>query len=860
MSLEQITIRIAHGGVVFHRIGRWSRNGVPYLIARTTDGATIKGEMSDAVEGDQYRLWGEWREQKRSEYGTAFEFQHYESIIGEAPAAVAKFLSRHIAGVGSRNAQRIVDHFGADALGVLRAAPERIAECTGVSPTVVAHIKDYFSDQTIFDPTAYTRLLELFAGQKFPQKLLKKLIDDFGSAAPSIVVGNPYILLNYQRMGWKTVDGWALTSELIKYPHNGIERARAAIYEYLVQVRNDGHTWAPLIDLKSSMHRFTSLPLNGDALESLIADHIVTRDTTDTGMDSYALSYLHYAEKGIARHLVRLWLAGSPLRRAYGTTGLEEEQIPAAENLSNWPVAVLTGGAGTGKSTLTINILGSILDQSEGYDAIKVMAPTGKAAKRDAELIAQHLPDSGIVPTTIHSALAAAASDEPLGVPASSAKFGRGRAEFGFRHNEADTLPANHVVIEELSMCDAVLFNKALGACADGTRVLLVGDPNQLPSVQAGAVLRDLILAGWPTATLTKPRRNAGRIVHSCHAILRGDTPIPAPRFNLEIGDNYVHIEESDPNKIPDIIARLHDNPNRDPKRDIQVITAENYKKPIACRNLNDILSAKLNPRPNGGGIELPDGNGNGNGNGDDDEGGGVRFRPEDKVIRLENGSVAELIALDIGSNGDLADDYDSVTWDWQGRLYEVRETKVVNGDMGIVKDMVEDRYGFHVIVQFTNPNRLCRLPYATCELALAYAITVHKSQGSGFPYVILPVHQIFHKGLFSREFLYTAFSRAEQALVTVGTRESIALAVGRKTIHQRRTRLREFVAAEVAGWEREHDGRSLWSEPTRDRSEDDGEGYPGEEREAVDSGDSNGDNDGSGVAESAESFDDWDV
>jgi exodeoxyribonuclease V alpha subunit len=355
-------------------------------------------------------------------------------------------------------------------------------------------------------------------------------------------------------------------------------------------------------------------------------------------------------------------------------------------------------------------------------------------------------------------------------------------------------------------MVDVSLGASLLRAVAPGTRVVFVGDPNQLPSVGPGSVLRDMIAAGVPTAMLTQIQRSAGRIVRACHAIKDGVEPRPSGEADIEGGENWIHLESDEPKEIVETIVNLHATvKTMDPLWDMQVVTPQKTRLPFACDNLNRRLSALLNhlaaqeDAANGKAGEVS-GEVPRDVQAEGEEGYGPPFRVGDKVVRTKNG-IADELMVPGPTNGFITDEEDfRVDWNWDGKPWRLTETDVVNGDMGTVLDIVPGDKDAFVVVKFRLPDRLCRLPYGDCHLIPAYAMTAHKCQGSGFPYVIVPVHHSFYwdqktqTGLFNRELLYTAISRSEKLLVTVGQASAIRAAIGRKTLHQRNTRLRELL------------------------------------------------------------------
>jgi exodeoxyribonuclease V alpha subunit len=497
-----------------------------------------------------------------------------------------------------------------------------------------------------------------------------------------------------------------------------------------------------------------------------------------------------------------------PLPCAFDVSGLNEEQAAALQLIEANGVAILTGPPGCGKTFTITKAIVSLL--GSGIRSIHIATPTGKAARRAAELLQGKLPNGITIPcTTIHRLLGPKPNltDAP-GVPSDVAKMGRGRDSFSFTHNEADPILVDFLVIDESSMIDVRLGASLLRAVAPGTRVVFVGDHNQLPSVGPGSLLRDMMESGVPTAQLTQIQRNSGRIVRACHAIKDGVVPEPAPAIDLAIGDNWFHIELEDPHQIAKQIVELHRTYRNfpDPVWDLQIVTPQKSRLPIACDNLNRLLSAKLNhfgKAHEEGEASEPDEDNFGDGSGDDE---GARmaqdiwvpFRRGDKVIRTKNGLCDLMTRIEpVTDRADPeAGESTRTDWRWDLEAWSLSETDIVNGDMGTVMDIVEDGKDTYVVVKFRMPERLCRLPFGECHLSQAYAITCHKAQGSGYSYVIVPVHHSFYwdsktqRGLFNREWIYTAISRSERMLMTVGQFSAVRAAVGRRTVHRRKTRL----------------------------------------------------------------------
>jgi exodeoxyribonuclease V alpha subunit len=801
MTLETLDATI--GRILHHAPSPWDPAGIPYLIARTARGETIKGKLWRPIEEAPYRLWGAWRLQKPYKDRPpeqAFEFVYAEPLSDRSAVGISQYLSNHIDGIGPRLAGRLVDEFGEETLDILRAEPDRASQVRGITPTLVEAIQAHFAEQLRFDPAAYARLIDLFgqAAVRVPQKVILKLLEFWGSNAPEIVRERPYLLLALPGLGWKTVDTFA-QSPAVGYDSRGPARQRSAILETLERIAGNGHTYADRVDIESG-----SFSLIGYVPQSGVWGELVEKELIeqDEGTDTWSLPVLAEAERSIAGQLQILAERATPLEFELQSDRLNEDQQAALRVIQEYGVAILAGPPGVGKSHSTAALIKCLINN--GMSRIVVTAPTGKAAKRAKELIDAAVPGNTIPCSTIHKALGPMPSGEPAGVPSEDARVGRGREGFTFKHGLEDPLNVNFLIVDEASMVSASLMASLLEAVPPGARVLFVGDQNQLPSVGPGSVLRDMIDAGVPTVMLTRIVRSdgGGRIVRACHAIKDGRVPEPAdppPRLPTE---NWCHFEESDPARIAEVIAGLC-RPYKtfpDPVWDIQVVSAQHERPGFGCKNLNRLLSRKLNA---GYWSTQPVMTELAAGSNDDAAGDGTEateawfepsFVPGDKVIRRKNGLADQMVLLS------AFDEYTHTDWTWKDSRYKFTETAVVNGDMGMVEDVVLGQRQSWVVVRFRNPERLCRLPFGECHLQRAYAITTHASQGSGFPMVIVPVHRSHYwdartgTGIWCRELIYTAISRAEKVLVTVGEFAAIEAAVGRMTINRRRTRLASLI------------------------------------------------------------------
>lgn len=720
-AAQVVQLAVVEG--VLERI-TYANDDTGYTVARVDTGRgsgdllTVVGSLLGAQPGESLRMEGRWG--SHPQYGRQFTVENYKTVLPATIQGIRRYLgSGLIKGIGPKIADRIVEHFGTDTLDVIEDEPKRLIEVPGLGPKRTKLIGAAWEEQK-----AIKEVMVFLQGVGVSTSIAVRIYKKYADASISVVKNQPYRLAaDVWGIGFLTADRIA---QAVGIPHDSPERVKAGLQYALSQSTDQGHCFLPeerlIADGVKLLQVDTGLVI--DCLAELAADPegVVRERVPDPqgGPDPLTAVYLvpfHRAELSLVGQVRRLlqaeedrmpgfrdvdwdkalgWLAGRT-----GAT-LAPEQRDAVRLALTRKVAVMTGGPGCGKS-FTVR---SIVELARAKKAKVVLAaPTGRAAKRLAEL-------TGADASTVHRLLELK--------PGGDAAYDRERP-----------LDADLVVVDEASMLDLLLANKLVKAVAPGAHLLLVGDVDQLPSVGAGEVLRDLLAEGGPVPAvrLTRIFRQAQQsgVVTNAHRINTGLPPITdgLPDFFLFPEEDT---EEAGRLAVDVAARRIPARFGLDPRRDIQVL-APMHRGPAGAGNLNGLLQQAITPaRP-----DLPE-----------KRFGGRVFRVGDKVTQIRNN-------YEKGANG------------------------VFNGTVGVVTglDLDEQR----LTVRTEEDEEIGYEFSELDELAHAYAVTIHRSQGSEYPAVVIPVTTGAWM-MLQRNLLYTAVTRAKKLVVLVGSRKALGQAV----------------------------------------------------------------------------------
>lgn len=733
-------------GFINQIIYRIPESGYTVLSLSTEAGdITCVGIFRYADEGENIEARGEYV--NHPVYGHQFSVKSFEVKPPENEIAIERYLSSGaIKGIGPALAKRIIKEFGEDTFRIIEEEPERLVSVKGITENKARDIFDQVNEKKEF------RNISLFLQQYgVSLNLANKIYDRYGLETYKVIQENPYVLADeITGVGFKIADEIAAKAG-IKIDSD--YRIRCGILYTLMSAVSDGHCYLPKDELLNRAYELLAVDkelIFTNVMNLYVDKRLVVKESKDETR-IYA-NVFYFTELSVARRLIDLSVKlgndegevlsrVEKIARAEGIS-LDELQLEAVVNAVTNGVAVITGGPGTGK-TMTINMIIKYIE-SQGLD-FYLAAPTGRAAKRMTET-------TGYEASTIQRLLHL--------VPTSEGDL----KSFIYEMDEDNPLEADVIIIDEMSMVDVQLFNALLKAISIGTRLILVGDINQLPSVGPGAVLKDVIDSNaFPVVCLKKIFRQdeAGDIVINAHKINNGqhiELNNKSKDFFFLKRDNADHIISNIitliNGKLPDYVGAK--------AMDIQVLTPMR-KGILGVERLNPILQQYLNPQS----VEKAE-----------KEYGDVLFREGDKVMQIKNNynlewKICSKYGIEIDSG-----------------------VGVFNGDLGTVTEINNTLET--VKVEFEE-GKTVEYPYSGLdELELAYAVTIHKSQGSEYPAVIIPVLS-GPRMLFTRNLLYTAVTRAKSSVVVIGSDNAVYEMIDNESEQKRYTSLCERIM-EIGG------------------------------------------------------------
>lgn len=703
--------------VVEHITYQNQENGYSVMRVKVKDYAdlvTLVGNLLDVPVGAVLLCDGVWKMDKR--YGRQFVCETWEEVMPATVYGIEKYLgSGLVKGIGPKFAHLIVERFGTETIDIIEEDIERLYEVPGIGKKRVEKIRDSWEKQK--DIKNVMLFLQQYG---VSTAYAAKIYRQYGKESIDQVKENPYRLADdIWGIGFKTADGIA---GKMGYGKNDLRRCRSGIQYTLNELADEGHVYAveeQLIEAAGKLLEADREPIV-QAMAGMIASEDLIRE-----QEAIYLPPFYHSERGTARRLLALMTSRSSalfegnidiqaIEKATGV-GYDDVQVAAIRQAVRSRVMVLTGGPGTGKTTTTQGIIAAY--RAAGLRVL-LAAPTGRASKRMSEA-------TGMEAKTIHRLLEFNPQD-------------------GYKRNDDNPLEGDVLIVDECSMIDIILMYNLMKAIPVQMRLILVGDIDQLPSVGAGNVLRDIIDSGQvPVIRLTRIFRQAqsSRIVMSAHAINQGRYPDTSNGKDTD----FFFIRKDDPEQVAEEIVKLvkHRLPKayNQPLSNIQVLTPM-QRSVVGAGNLNMLLQQALNTSTLG--ISR----------------GGINYKLGDRVMQIRN-------------------NYDK---------------NVFNGDIGIIEKVnMEDRT---LCIRFDGS----LVEYEASELdevTLAYATTIHKSQGSEYPIVVIPV-LMTHFVMLQRNLIYTGITRAKKICVLIGQPKALAYAIRNLTVNKRNTKLKERLRGEL--------------------------------------------------------------
>lgn len=671
------------------------------------DLVTVVGTFGDLFVGTVLLCEGYWHEDRK--YGRQFKAAKWEEVLPATAYGIEKYLgSGMIRGIGPKYASRIVERFGTDTIDIIDSQPEKLLEIPGIGKERLRRIRESWEQQK-----EVKNIMIFLQNYGVSTAFATKIFKTYGNDSIRVVQENPFRLADdIWGIGFKTADALA---EKMGWQKDDPLRCRSGLFYTLNQLSEDGHVYATREQLTQAAAELLEVDLS--PVEQAV-EHAIRQEDLIEENDAVYLPAFYHAEKGVADKLLKLLHAPTQMSLSHVDFDLIERQTGIAyDDIQKMAITtalsenivIITGGPGTGKTTITRGIL-QALQQSR--QKVLLAAPTGRAAKRLSEA-------TGKDARTIHRLL----------------EF---KPPQGYQRNADHPLEGDVLIVDEASMIDIILMNALLNAIPEEMKLVIIGDTDQLPSVGPGNVLRDMIESDViPVVRLTRIFRQAqrSRIVMNAHRINEGKFP------NITNGRNtdFFFLEQEDPEAAAEEIVNLIEN--RLPRAyglspfEIQILTPM-QRGVIGAAALNTRLQQLLNPQEQ----VL--------------HRGGIAFGQRDKVMQIRNNYDKDVYNGDIGTVTKVDLDERMLYAEFDGRTvsYEVSELN---------------------------------------ELVLAYATTVHKSQGSEYPIVIMPI-MMSHFVMLQRNLIYTGITRAKKIMILVGQKKALAYCIHNLTVDQRNSRLRQ--------------------------------------------------------------------